>query len=222
MSRTFSYFSSTIGRKQLVGLTGLGLSLFVLSHMLGNLLIFVSPQAYNEYGHALISNPFIYLIDAGLVAMFVMHLGIALKLSLENASARKEKYAVSSSGDKGTSLITKTMWHQGIVILVFTVYHLITFKYGTVYEITYDGVMMRDLHGLVIEVFQSPLYVVGYSIALVVLGVHLSHGVSSSLQSLGFHHPKYTPKLKLIGRLYAFVVAVGFITQPFYVFFVHQ
>ncbi len=223
MKSKSSYFCSTIGRKQIVGVTGLGLSLFVLLHMAGNLLIFLGPEAYNTYGHKMVTNPLLLIAEAGLVVMFLAHVTLALKLSIENKMARPESYAVSSNGEKATSLVQKTMWHQGIVIGVFAIYHLLTFKYGTYYEyVASDGEKMRDLHKLIVEVFQQPVYVVGYVLCLLVLGAHLSHGFHSAFRTLGFNHPKYDCTMCLIGKLYAFVVAAGFISQPIYVFFVYR
>ncbi|MCC7404301.1 MAG: succinate dehydrogenase cytochrome b subunit [Bdellovibrionales bacterium] len=211
-----------IGKKYLVALTGLGLSLFVLMHMLGNLLILVSPEAYNKYGHALTSNPGIYLAEVGLVAILFVHLALAMKLTRENWKARPVGYAVVSSGEKATSLTTRSMWAQGILIFVFIIHHLITFKFGPHYEVEYGGVMMRDLHRLVIEVFQNPLYVAWYLVALFALAFHLSHGVKSSIQTLGIHHPRYFNKFKMAGILYSVLVGVGFMSQPLYVFLIYK
>ena len=205
---------STVGQKQIVALTGLGLSAFVLLHMLGNVLIFVGPEAYNMYSHQLVNNPLIIPMELGLAALFITHLALALKLSFQNAKARGTPYATAAKGDKATSLIAKTLWHQGVVLLVFVVYHLITFKFGPHYEVAYEGLMVRDLHRLVVEVFQSPLYVMGYVLALVVLAFHLSHGVASALQSLGI----YWARAKCLAHIYAALVGGGFILQPLYVF----
>lgn len=213
---------TTIGGKAVVGLTGLALSLFVMSHMIGNMLILLSPESYNRYGHALTSNPLIYVAEAGLIFLFVLHLVKALALTLQNSQARPQKYAVSANGDKATSATTKTMWAQGLVILVFVILHLFTFKFGNYYEVTYGQDTIRDLHRLVIEVFQQPEYFVGYIIALVVLGFHLRHGVGSSFQTLGLNHPKYTPMIKCFSLIYALVVVGGFISQPVYVYLIYR
>ena len=122
------YWKSTIGRKQMVGLGGLALALFVLIHMLGNLLIFVGPRAYNEYSHALTSNELIYLAEAGLVLFFLVHVIFSLALQLRNWAARPQGYAVKSNGPKGTSPVKRSLWAQGIIILVFIILHLVTFK----------------------------------------------------------------------------------------------
>ncbi len=221
MTAKTSYLTSTIGQKQVVALSGLSLSLFVLAHMMGNLLIFVSPQAYNMYGHALVSTPLIYVAEAGLVLFFALHVFLAIRLTWLNRGARPQAYAVSAKGEKATHFVQKTLLAQGLVILVFVILHLITFKYGKVYWVTYDGVTVRDLHRLIIEVFSQPGYLTWYLVALVVLGLHLSHGVSSALQTFGAAHPQLTPLLKKIGLGYALIVSLGFISLPIYVYFIY-
>ena len=114
------------------------------------------------------------------------------------------------------------MAYTGSLILVFIILHIITFKYGTHYDATYGGVVMRDLHRLIIEVFQQTEYVAWYLLCLVLLAFHLSHGFASSFQSLGFRHPKYSQPLKCLSVIYAVIVAVGFISQPLYVYFLRQ
>lgn len=219
MSKATSFLCSTIGRKQVIAVTGLGLSLFVLAHMVGNLLIMAGPEIYNKYGHAIISNPLLYVAEVGLVTLFLVHLSLALWIQLENQLSRRTRYAMNASGDKATSLTTRTMWIQGLLLFVFVVLHLITFKYGTVYDVEYGGVAMRDLHRLAIEVFQQPLYLVWYCVALVVLGLHLSHGVGSVFQTLGMHHPKWNPLIKSMSLGYAGIVTLGFVCPPLYIFF---
>lgn len=202
-----------------MALSGLGLSLFVLTHMIGNLLLFVGPEAYNTYSHALITSKLIYIAEAGLAGLFLAHAFVGICLARENRAARPQKYAVTTNGEKTVSFASKTMVYHGLILLVFTIHHLITFKYGTVYTATYNGVEMRDLFRLVTEVFQSPVYVIWYAVALVLLALHLSHGFASSFQSIGFNHPSHTPKIKCFGYFYAVVVTLGFIAPPIAIFF---
>lgn len=202
-----------------MALTGMAWSLFVLSHMLGNLLIFVSAEAYNRYSHALITNPLLYIAEGGLVFTLAVHVYNGVKLTLHNRAAKPMQYAVTPKGPKGASLASRTMIYTGSITLAFLILHLITFKYGTHYSAVYDGVEMRDLHRLIIEVFQSPAYVAGYLVCLVLVGIHLYHGVASSFQTLGINHPRYTPYIKKFGYTYAIIVALGFISQPLYVMF---
>ena len=219
VTRRLGWWTSSVGRKQLIALTGLGLSLFTLTHMAGNMLIFVSAEKYNMYGHALVTNPLIYAAEAGLLAMFIAHLCFALYLSLLNIHARSTRYAVLPKGPKRTTWTQRSLWAQGLVILVFVILHLITFKFGEHHVVTYNGVEVRDLHRLLIQVFAQPIYVAWYVVAVFVLGLHLRHGVGSSLQTLGINHPRYNGPIKVISILYAIVVAGGFISQPLYVYF---
>lgn len=215
--KSVGYLMSSIGRKQIMGVTGLAWSLFVLSHMVGNLLIFAGPDAYNKYSHAIISNPLLYVAEAGLVITLLLHVVNGVQLTIKNRWARPEKYAMATSGAKSARFQSKWMAFHGSLILVFIILHLITFKYGTYYSTTVDGVEMRDLHRLVIEVFQSPGYVIWYAIALLFVGLHLSHGFYSAFSSLGVYHPKVNSLLSRFGYVYAAVVALGFIAPPLYV-----
>lgn len=217
-----AYFCSTIGRKQIMAVAGLGLCGFALTHAVGNLLIFVGPDAYNKYSHALISNPLIYLAELGLAGIFFLHIVTGVSVTVRNRHARQTPYAMLASGPKATSKNTRTMAIQGLVVFGFVIYHLITFKYGAHYYTKVDGIEMRNLFRLVYEVFQSPLQVGWYIAALLILSFHLSHGLYSALQTLGLQHPKYTPKIKAFSVLYGIVISFAFVAQPLYMFFIYK
>jgi succinate dehydrogenase / fumarate reductase cytochrome b subunit len=212
------YFTSAIGRKQIMGATGIAWSLFVLTHMAGNLLILVGPDAYNKYSHALISNPLLIFAELGLVATLLLHVVTGLKLFFENRAARPTKYAMPTNGEKKARFQSKFMAFHGSLILVFLILHLITFKYGAHYTTVVDGVEMRDLHRLVMEVFAKPGYVLWYTICLIGVGLHLSHGFYSSFASLGIFHPRFDGIMNKAGYVYAIIIAAGFLIQPLYVF----
>lgn len=212
------FLGSTIGKKYLMGLTGLIWAGFVLAHMAGNLLIFVSNDAYNSYGHALTSGNLIYFAEAVLIAALAVHVYTAISLTLANKKSKGSSYAVTASGSKRASLASRTMAQQGALVLVFIILHIITFKYGTYYETTVNGVVMRDLARLITETFQEPIYVAWYVVCLVLLGFHLSHGVGSSFQSLGLMEGTYRSFWKKLSGAYAVIVALGFLSQPIYVF----
>lgn len=220
--KSATYISSTIGRKQLMAVAGLGLCGFVLTHAAGNMLIFVGADAYNSYSHALITNHLIYFAEAGLLGIFLLHIIAGVAVSIRNVRARSAGYAITPNGAKRTSLTTKTMAAQGVVLLVFVVLHLITFKYGPHYETQVNGVVMRDLFRLVHEVFQSSGYVVWYIAAMLALCFHLSHGLYSALQTLGANHLKYMPVMKRISILYGVVISFAFISQPLYMAFIYK
>ena len=214
-----TFLKSSIGKKYLMGIAGLGWTFFVFGHMAGNLLIFAGPEIFNKYAHAIVSNkPLLYGTEIFLSLCLLIHVILGIVLSFENKKAKPEKYVSSPIPEKASGFASKTMVYHGTIILFFIIYHLITFKWGPHYEIQYGGVIMRDLHRLVVEIFSNPFYVFGYVICLVLLGIHLSHGVSSVFQSFGLNHPRYTPILKKLGWFYALVVAGGFISQPVYVF----
>lgn len=218
-ARVRPFFLTSIGKKYLMGLTGLVWAGFIFGHMAGNMLMFISADMYNAYGHALTSGKMIYLIEAVLVLCLLVHVVCAVGLTIENRAARGgQRYAVRSRSAKGGSWASRTMAVQGSVILAFIILHLATFKYGTYYETNVDGVVMRDLHRLLVEVFQSPGYVVWYLVALVLLGFHLSHGIGSLFQSLGLKNERTEPLIKKVSLLYAIVVAGGFLAQPIYIF----
>lgn len=210
-------FASSIGSKLLIALTGLGLFIFLIGHLSGNLLFLVSPQAFNEYGHTMVNNPLIYAIEAGLAAVFLLHIFKTVRLYLGSRQARPDSYAKKewAGGPSRKSVASSTMILTGIVIFAFVILHLRAFKFGAWYE-SPEGI--RDLHRLQVEVFSNPAYVAFYMIAMVLIGFHLWHGVPSVAQSLGVDHPKYTPRILWVGRALAVIVAGGFFILPLYTY----
>lgn len=214
-----AFLRSTVGQKYLMGLSGLIWAGFVFGHMAGNMLILVSSDAYNTYGHSIVSNKILLFgTEAALLAALFLHVGTAISLTIKNRQAKAHAPSKGTNGSKGVSLASRTMAIQGSLILAFIILHLITFKFGTYYETTVDGIVMRDLSRLILEVFQNPAYVAWYVVSLVLLGFHLSHGFGSIFQSFGLLHPGYQHKIRIASILYGLVVAGGFLSQPLYVF----
>lgn len=217
------FLKSTVGRKYIMGLTGLVWMGFVFTHMAGNMLLLFSADSYNAYGHAIVSNKLLlYSAEVVLLLALIVHVVTAISLTIDNRAAKKNRYAVQPSGTKSTSWASRNMGLQGSLILFFIINHLITFKYGVVYETTVDGVQMRDLSRMLFEVFAQPGYVIWYVICLIILMFHLSHGVHSIFQSFGFLERKMQAGLKTFAWIYALVVVGGFLSQPLYVFFFHS
>lgn len=213
------FFLSSIGKKYIMGLTGVVWAGFVFAHMLGNMLIFVSADAYNLYGHALTSGYFIYVAEAVLVSALIVHVLCAISLTIENRKARGDtRYAVSPKGQKAPSLASQTMAIHGTMILFFIISHLVTFKYGTHYSTYVRGEEIRDLYKLLFEVFQQPAYLAWYILCLGLLFFHLKHGVASIIQSFGILSDKIKERVQKIAFIYAVVVIGGFLSQPIYVF----
>lgn len=219
----FDFFKSTVGRKYLMGLTGLVWMGFILTHMAANMLILVSANLYNWYGHAIVSNKLVlYGAEGVLVLSLAIHVVTAIGLTRQNRMSRENRYAISPNGEKGSSWASKNMALQGSIVLAFIILHLITFKYGAEYNTTVDGVPVRDLHKLVLEVFKQPGYVAWYFVSLILLMFHLSHGAHSIFQSFGILERKMQKSLKAFAWLYAAVVVMGFLSQPLYVFLIHN
>jgi len=208
----FKYLSSSIIKKQIMGVTGLLLCGFLISHMLGNLLIIVGAEAFNHYAHALITNPLLYPAEAILAAIFLVHIFLAIKLTIENHQARPQKYFNKSKTGRGATFASSTMPYTGLIILIFLVKHLLDFKFGPVIEATYAGITMRDLHQIVLDHFANPLNVAWYVFVMICLGIHVSHGFWSAFQSLGFNHPKYNCALKCGAQAFAIIIALGYST----------
>lgn len=204
------YFRSSIGRKHLVAITGLLLCGFLVSHLSGNLLLMVSSDAFNLYAHKLASlGGLLYVLEGGLTFIFLLHLGLAIKLNLENLKSRG-KYAVKKKTGRGTTFMSQTMPWTGLVLLVFIILHLKNLKFGTHYETTIDGVVMRDLTKTTMEYFANIGNVVWYVVAMLAAALHTAHGFASAFQSLGWNHPKYFKNVKRLGYLYAIVIGGGF------------
>jgi succinate dehydrogenase / fumarate reductase cytochrome b subunit len=212
-------FSSSVGTKLLIAVTGLALVGFLLVHLAGNLLLFWGPAKFNGYAHALISNPLVVPAEVGLVAIFLLHIAKAIANFFKNRGARTERYETRAwaGGPSRKSWASATMIFSGLLTLAFVPIHLVTFKYGPEYASAEQGV--RDLFRLVVEVFQSPVYVFFYVVSMVVLGMHLRHGVSSSLQSLGLIPARWTRVFLTAGWLLALAVAAGFVAIPVYIYF---
>lgn len=219
MSLSKGYLKSSIGKKQIMAVTGAGLIGFALTHLLGNLLIFLGPDKFNLYAYTLTSNPLIYLAEAILLSLFLGHIVIALVVNIQNRSARSQSYYKKTRTGRGETIASKTMPLTGIILLVFLVLHLINFKYGTDYLTTVDGVEMRDLYRLVVEYFANPLYVAWYVFAMISFGLHTSHGFWSMTQTWGFDHPKYNSIVKCLSNAYGVLVAAGFSSLAIYCYF---
>ena len=216
MSSIARFLSSSIGRKVLMALTGLFLILFLVAHLAGNLLIFAGAEPFNQYSHALLSTALIYIAEAGLLVLFIAHFVAGIMVYISSWAARPEPYRQKrwARSTSNKSVASATMIFSGIMVLVFVPLHVWTFKFGAYYMAAGEA-GMRDLHRLVLEVFQKPGYVAGYVIAMAVLGFHLWHAFGSALESLGVHYRK---SLRRFGEALAVVLAAGFLLIPVVVY----
>lgn len=212
-----SYFLSSVVKKQIMAVTGLLLCGFLAGHLAGNVLIIISPDLFNQYGHALVSNkPLLYTAEAGLIVLFLVHLFMAAKLTVENNTARPQKYFIKQKTGRGATFASSTMPYTGVIILIFLVTHLMHFKYGDIYMTTVGGVEMRDLYRTVMEFFANPAGAAWYTFAMIALAIHVSHGFWSAFHSIGFFHNRYTPLIRKLGIGYAVFVGAGFAALALY------
>jgi succinate dehydrogenase / fumarate reductase cytochrome b subunit len=203
-------FSTSVGTKLLIGVTGLFLFVYLMIHIAGNLIIFGGPALFNAYAHTLAGNPLIKVIEVVLLLGFLLHIFKTVKMYLANRQARpvgyvQKKYAGSPSRK---TLASATMIFSGLWLLVFLILHVKAFRFTPMYEYT-AGV--PDLYRLEIDNFRHPLTTAFYVVSMVLVGSHLWHGVGSGFQSLGLDHPRWTPLVMTGGKLLAVLIAGGFI-----------
>ncbi|MEL6929419.1 MAG: succinate dehydrogenase cytochrome b subunit [Cyanobacteria bacterium J06600_6] len=220
--KLINFYTSPIGKKIITGTTGLGLSLFVLVHMLGNLTLFTGSQAYNKLAHFIDSwGILLSAVEFILLAIALFHLVVGITIRLNTLKARPVGYRQlkSAGAPSKQSISSRSMLITGGVLFGFLVLHLATFKFGAYYSTAIDGVEMRDLASLVIEKFQHPLYAFGYAGVMVMLGVHLRHGIWSAWQSVGVLDAKISSPIYAIALIFAVLIALGFVALPLSIYF---
>jgi succinate dehydrogenase / fumarate reductase cytochrome b subunit len=215
-------FSSSVGTKLLLGLTGLALFVYMVLHLAGNALIFLGAETFNDYSHQLISNPLIVPIEIGLLLVFLLHIYKAITMWMRNKAARPVGYQKKELAGHTSrkSLASSTMIASGLLILIFVIVHVKQFKFGTFYLVR-GSESVRDLYRTEIEVFRQPLWVAFYVIATLLVGLHLRHGIASACQSLGVDHPRYTRRLTAASVMFALMIGVGLAIIPIWVYFTH-
>ena len=211
--------STSVGKKFVMAITGLLLTGFLVTHLAGNLLMFAGADEYNAYAEKLHSmNPMLEVAETALFLMFFVHILLALKLTQENRKARKTNYNRKESKKEDESVsfrplgidFSDLMLHTGGILLLFLVLHIIDMKLKARPDIVYP----ETSYDIAITVLSDPISRVVYTLGSLVLVVHLGHGISSAFQSLGLSHSKYTPYIKCLGMLLAFLIAIGFALLP--------
>jgi len=207
----FAFFTTSIGKKQLMAVTGLSLSIFLIVHLAGNFTLYGGAEKFNHYAQFYADHKnLLYVAELGLITLFLVHIIMAIKLTLENSAARPQGYMVKAKDASDASLASRTMIYTGLMTLTFLIWHLVAFKFGA-HETNPEG-----LYGVVSEAFMNP-YIAWFSvIAMLLLGFHLNHGIQSVVQTFGFDHPKYSPLVKSIGLVISIFVGIGFSIIPLY------
>jgi succinate dehydrogenase / fumarate reductase cytochrome b subunit len=201
---------SSIGKKQMMAVTGLAFSLFLVTHLAGNLTLYGGRDLFLSYVEHLHSLG--YLVTAAefvLGFLALVHIGIGLLLFIQNKQARPVNYAVKK-GAGGQTIGSLTAPYTGILILIFLIFHLLRFRF-TDKTGTNDFLILSGT-------FEQVAYVIFYVAAMVVIAVHVSHGFWSGFQTLGLSHPKYMPFIMRFSPLFAWIVGAAFSSIPFLIF----
>jgi len=212
-------FQSSVGAKYLIALTGLGLTGFVIVHMLGNLQIFMGQDKINHYAKLLKDmGPLLWVARLGLLAMLILHMFLSIRLKGRAYQARPIPYVHEDTIQ--ASFASRTMLQTGLVIFAFLLFHLAHYTFGWIGTVNVQGRTvsylnlvdangLHDVYSMTILGFQNPVVVVLYLVAQVLLLMHLSHGAGSVFQTLGANSPRWQPTIRILGWAVALIVALG-------------
>jgi len=214
-------WNSSLGKKYIMAVTGCALFLFVVGHLIGNLQIFLGPEAINRYGAFLQGlGELLWVVRLALLAMIVLHIASAVRLTAENREARGHGYAEYKP--VGSSYASRTMMMSGLIIVAFVIYHLLHFTVqnqainltGKNFLELHDEKGRHDVFAMMVLGFQHPLVSGFYILAMALLSLHLSHGVSAMFQSLGWKKSYYKPLLDNGARIIAVLIFAGYSIIP--------
>jgi succinate dehydrogenase / fumarate reductase, cytochrome b subunit len=203
------FWDTTIGKKAVMAGSGLILAGFVVGHLLGNLQIFLGPDRFNGYARTLRSLPeLLWPVRITLLVSVILHIWSSIQLAVVKSEARPVGYVRSKS--IASSYASRTMYMSGPIVALFIIYHLMQFTFG----VGGTPYMESDAYGNVINGFRVPAVSLFYILAMGLLCLHLRHGLSSMVQTLGLHHPRYTPRLKALAVIAATLIFFGFVSIP--------
>ena len=203
------FYDSTIGKKAVMAVTGLILSGFLVGHMLGNLQVFLGRDVMNHYAETLHGSPaLLWGVRILLLISVLLHAWAAVQLTAVKAAARPVAYV--KPGNVQGSTGSRTMMLSGPVIGLFVIGHLLHLTTGTLHP---QFVELRAYENVVLG-FSNPIASGLYIVAMILVGFHLSHGLWSMFQSIGFSHPRYTPLIKKLSGVFAWLLIAGFIAVP--------
>lgn len=216
-TRPVLYLSSTsIGRKLLMAVTGVLLIGFLFAHVAGNLQIFEGPEKINAYGAMLREMPMLlWTARGGLLVVFLVHVFVAFQLRAGNRDARREPYAFEATVQ--ATVASRYMLETGLVVFFFVLIHLMHYTLGLLqpeYFHILDSKGRHDVYSMVVHGFLNPAFAGAYIFAMLMLGMHLSHAISSLLQTLGWYSTYSTPVAQKAGRVIAWLLVVAYISIP--------
>lgn len=222
MSNTGNVFKSSIGKKMVMGITGLFLVAFLVIHCFLNSLIFINDGglAFNKGAHFMATNWLIRAMEIVLILGILAHIFQALRLTIENRKARPVKYAVTN-GNANSTWYSRSMGLLGTLLLIFLIVHMsdfwVTSRFTGIPGIDSEG--NEDLYAEMLVSFSDLWLVIFYVLSMVSLAYHLIHGFSSAFQTLGLNHKKYTPFIKAFGFWFSILLSVVFSLMPLAIYF---
>lgn len=216
-------FTSSLGQKYVMSLTGLFLCAFLVIHLSGNLLTLIPDGGltFNSFTHFMEGNLLIRTLEYILFLGFIIHIIQAIVFTRKNQVARPEKYAVAA-GSTTSAWNSRNMGLLGTLIFIFLVIHMRDFFYEILFkadDLGLDSNGHVNLYSKVVQTFGILPYTVLYVASMIALGFHLWHGFQSAFRSIGVMHSKYTPAIVALGRIYTIVITAGFIIIPVYWYF---
>ncbi len=216
MNKITSLYTSSVGRKLLMGLTGLFLSSFLIVHLYVNLFLFARNETtFDSYAEFLATYPLIRPLEIVLFAGFLIHAIIGVWLWLANRRARPERYAVSGASHNSDLPSRITFW-TGLFVALFLVIHINSFFITSRF-----GESGKTMYQLVAEAFSSPLNDAFYIVALIFLAYHLKHGFQSAFQTFGLRTGKYRRLIDIVGIFFWLIIPIGFAAMPLYFLWLH-
>lgn len=222
MNKFIDVFTSSLGRKIVMALTGLFLISFLIIHASGNTLLFYSDsgEAFNAYSQFMAHNPIIRTIEILLFAGFIMHIAQSLIITIKNKSARSKDYKVNKAG-QNSNWYSRNMGFFGMILLIFLLVHLADYFFESRFtdEIQLDKNGNINMYDEVAESFKNGYYSAFYIVCMIFLAFHLVHGFQSAFQSLGIRHSFYTPVIRVIGIFISIIIPAVFAAMPIYFYF---
>jgi len=213
--------SSSVGTKIVIGLSGLFLILYLLIHVGGNLLVFFGPQVFNRYAYNMeVRNPTLPILEIIILVGFLIHIFKTIRMYLGNAAARPVSYVKKERAGYTSrkSFASSTMIFGGLWIVIFLIIHVKAFRFSPEIEWPGGG---RDLYQQEMAVFANPLMAAFYIVSMLVVGSHLWHGGASAFQSLGLVHERWTPRLLVVSKVLAVLIAGAFIVIAVWAYMQH-